>query len=97
VRTYIASLAGVLAVGFLLLVSLLLTSVLSAAGKFLATDLPEAAFHVMGSLVSFGVITLLFAMMFKWLPNIAVRWRDVWLGEALTAARDRPLHRQASS
>jgi membrane protein len=86
VRTYIASLAGVLAVGFLLLVSLVLTSVLSAAGKFLATDLPEAALHVVGSLVSFGVITLLFAMMFKWLPNVAVRWRDVWLGAALTAA-----------
>jgi membrane protein len=86
VRTYIASLAGVLAVGFLLLVSLLLTSVLSAAGKFLATDLPEAGLHLVGSLVSFGVITLLFAMMFKWLPNIAVRWSDVWLGAALTAA-----------
>jgi membrane protein len=86
VRTYIVSLAGVLAVGFLLLVSLLLTSVLSAVGKFLAAGLPEAALHVAGSVVSFGVITLLFAMMFKWLPNIAVRWSDVWLGAALTAA-----------
>jgi membrane protein len=39
-----------------------------------------------GSLVSFGVITLLFAMMFKWLPDIPVRWRNVWLGAAITAA-----------
>jgi membrane protein len=32
------------------------------------------------------VITLLFAMMFKWLPDTSVRWRDVWLGAAITAA-----------
>ena len=48
------------------------------------------------------MIHLLFAMMFKWLPDTAVEWRDVWLGAILTAAlfelgnfRDRPLHRKA--
>jgi membrane protein len=86
VRTYIASLAGVLAVGFLLLVSLLLTTLLSAGGKYFAPYLPEAALQVSGSLVSFGVITLLFAMMFKWLPDTPVNWRNVWLGAAITAA-----------
>jgi membrane protein len=39
-----------------------------------------------GSLVSFAAICLLFAMMFKWLPDAAVEWRDVWLGAAITAA-----------
>src|SRR5450631_1240736 len=86
VRTYLASLAGVLAVGFLLLVSLLLTTALSAGGKYFASYLPGAALLIVGSLVSFGVITLLFAMMFKWLPDIPVRWRNVWLGAAITAA-----------
>jgi membrane protein len=86
VRTYIASLAGVLAVGFLLLVSLLLTTLLSAGGKYLAPYLPEIALQIGGSLVSFTVITLLFAMMFKWLPDAHVDWRNVWLGAALTAA-----------
>jgi membrane protein len=85
-RTYIASLAGVLAVGFLLLVSLLLTTLLSAGGKYFAPYLPEATLQVAGSLVSFGVITLLFGMMFKWLPDTRVDWRNVWLGAALTAA-----------
>ena len=85
-RTYIASLAGVLAVGFLLLVSLLLTTLLSAGGKYLAPYLPEAVLQIAGSLASFGVITLLFAMMFKWLPDTPVNWRDVWLGAAITAA-----------
>jgi membrane protein len=86
VRTYLASLAGVLAVGFLLLVSLLLTTALSAGGKYFAPYLPEAALLIVGSFVSFGVITLLFAMMFKWLPDTPVKWRNVWLGAVITAA-----------
>jgi membrane protein len=36
-------------------------------------------------LVSFAVVTVLFAMMFKWLPDVSVGWRDVWLGALLTA------------
>lgn len=86
VRTYLVSLAGVLALGFLLLVSLLLSTAVSASGKYLSPHLPEAALHIVGSIISFGVITLLFAMMFKWLPDTSVRWRDVWLGAAITAA-----------
>jgi membrane protein len=39
-----------------------------------------------GFLVSFAVISLLFAMMFKWLPDTPIEWRDVWLGAILTAA-----------
>jgi membrane protein len=85
VRTYLVSLAGVLALGFPLLVSLLLSTALSASGKYLSPHLPEAALHIVGSIISFGVITLLFAMMFKWLPDTSVRWR-VWLGAAITAA-----------
>lgn len=42
--------------------------------------------HALGSALSFGMITLLFAMMFKWLPDADVAWRDVWLGAIGTAA-----------
>jgi membrane protein len=86
VRTYIWSLAGVLSVGFLLLISLLLTAGLSAAGKYIAPYLPEAMLQIAGFLSSFAVIALLFAMMFKWLPDTPIAWRDVWLGAILTAA-----------
>src|SRR5215831_1439946 len=86
VRTYMVSLAAVLSLGFLLLVSLLLTSALAAGGKYIAPYVPELAMHALGSLVSFGMITLVFAMMFKWLPDTYVAWRDVWLGAAVTAA-----------
>jgi membrane protein len=85
-RAYVLSLAGVLALGFLLLVSMLVTTALAAAGKYLAPYLPEVALQVVSSALSFGVITLLFAMMFKWLPDAPVRWHDVWIGAIATAA-----------
>ena len=85
-RTYVISFAGVLSLGFLLLVSMLLTTALSAAGKYLGAFVPEAALQMTGFIVSFLVIALLFAMMFKWLPDAKVAWADVWLGAVLTAA-----------
>jgi membrane protein len=86
VRTYVISLAGVLSLGFLLLVSLIFTAALAAIGKFVAPYFPEATFQISGSILSLGFVTILFAMMFKWLPDTQVDWRDVWLGAALTAA-----------
>jgi membrane protein len=46
----------------------------------------EWVFHLIDILVSFCVITLLFAMMFKWLPDATIDWYDVWLGAIITAA-----------
>jgi membrane protein len=86
VRTYLVSLAGVLSLGFLLLISLLFTTGLAATGKYFAPYLPEATMQMFGSVASFAIITLPFAMMFKWLPDTHVAWRDVWVGAAITAA-----------
>jgi membrane protein len=85
VRTYAISLAGVLSLAFLLLVSLLITAALSALGSTLAPYLPEAVFHLVSFLISFAVIAALFAMMFKWLPDAQIEWRDVIPGAILTA------------
>jgi membrane protein len=84
-RKYILSLAGVIALGFLLLISMLATAALSAASKYISPNLPEVSLHVVTVGVSFAVITSLFAMMFKWLPDTRVHWGDVWLGAAMTA------------
>jgi membrane protein len=84
-RTYVLSLAGVLSLGFLLLISMLLTTALAAGGKYVAPYLPEASLQLVGSVVSFGVISMLFAMMFKWLPDANITWRDVWIGAVATA------------
>jgi len=86
IRTYLVSLAAVIALGFLLLVSLLFTTALSAAGQYLGGQLPQTTLQIAGSLISFAAITTMFAAMFKWLPDTVVEWRDVWLGAAITAA-----------
>ena len=83
IRTYIVSLAAVLSLGFLLLVSLLLTTALAAGGRYFAPYVPEVAMHALGRAFSFGMVTLLFAMMFKWLPDTYVAWRDVSPGAAV--------------
>lgn len=83
---YVLSLAGVLTIGFLLLVSMLLTAGLSAFTSTFGTFIPEPLIQAAGLVVSFAVTTALFALMFKWLPDAGVGWRDVWLGAIGTAA-----------
>jgi membrane protein len=85
IRSYVVSLAAVLALGFLLLMSLVVTAGLAAVGKFAAPHLQEWVLHLVSVLISLSVISLLFAMMFKWLPDAAVDWYDVWLGATITA------------
>ena len=84
VRSYVLSFAGVLALGFLLLISLLVTTALAAIGKYTAGYVDEGVLHLTNLIVSFAVVTLLFAMMFKWLPDTPIDWYDVWLGAILT-------------
>jgi membrane protein len=85
-RNYVLSLAGVLTLGFLLLVSMLLTAGLAAFARTFGSVIPETLMQATGLVVSFAVISVLFAMMFKWLPDAPVEWRDVWLGGIATAA-----------
>lgn len=87
VTTRLLSFAMILAIGFLLLVSLVISAAMTAAGKFMNGLIPahEVFWNVVNFLVSFGMITLLFATIFKYLPDVKIAWRDVWLG-ALAAA-----------
>jgi membrane protein len=71
------SFAMVLGVGFLLLVSLVIDAALSA--------LSHALWQPIQLLVSFAVVTVMFAMIFRYLPDVRVEWRDVWLGAAFTS------------
>jgi membrane protein len=81
------SFVAVLGTGFLLLVSLVLSSALAAMGKWFSglLPLPEAVLEVMNLGLSFVVVTGLFALIFKVLPDAKVAWRDVWVGAALTS------------
>ena len=82
------SFVAVLGTGFLLLVSLVLSSALAVLGKWFSgmLPLPEAVLETLNILLSFVVITGLFALIFKLLPDARIAWRDVWVGSALTAA-----------
>ena len=86
-RTQILSFAAVLGTGFLLLVSLVLTAVLTAFTAWLGRWLPVAivSAYLFDVFVSFTVITLLFALIFKLLPDVTIHWRDVWIGALVTA------------
>ncbi len=82
------SLTMVLGTGFLLLVSLILTTALSALNSSLAHLMPGAGifWQVVNQVVAFGVVTLLFALIFRLLPDAQIAWRDVWIGSLITAA-----------
>jgi membrane protein len=81
------SLAMVLGLGFLLLVSLVISTVLTALTTSLGGLLPGAAsaMEAVNFVATMAVVALLFALIFKLLPDAEVAWRDVWIGAALTA------------
>ncbi len=81
------SLLAVLGTAFLLLVSLVLSAALSAFGTLYLSWMPgqESVLHVTDLIVSLTFITVLFAMMFKLLPDAKIAWRDVWVGAGLTS------------
>jgi membrane protein len=84
VRTYLASLAGVLALGFLLTVSLVVSTLLAAASRWLGSG-ETLLWQGINLAVSLVVLTVLFAMLFKWFPDTEVSWREVWPGALATA------------
>jgi membrane protein len=86
IKTYVLSFGLVLAIGFLLLLSILATTALSVSVEYFKTYLPNASLWTEVNLVvSFAIVTLLFAIIFKTLPDAQVRWRDIWPGAMITA------------
>ena len=87
-RTRLLSFALVLAIGILLLASLFLSAFLAAASRYFQHVYPMTGpvWPLVDFGVSFAITTMLFAAVFKILPDVYVAWRDVWLGAAVTAA-----------
>lgn len=88
IKDRIFSFGLILAVGFLLLVSLALSAGLSAFSDWVSVHLSESlnvVFHVADIALSLAIITILFASIYKFLPDAQIRWRDVWPGAILTA------------
>jgi membrane protein len=87
IRQRFISFAMILGIGFLLLVSLVISAVLSSLTQLLGTFLGETALvaHGLDFLVSFTFVSALFAMIYKFLPDVQVNWQDVWIGAAITS------------
>jgi membrane protein len=81
------SFATILAIGFLLLVSLVFTAGLSATQETIGNVLPisELVLQVVNLAISIIVITILFALIFKFLPDVQIAWHDVWVGAFVTS------------
>jgi membrane protein len=75
IRSRLLSFGMILAVAFVLMVSLVMSAVLAALGEWRALDLA----------VSFVLTTLMFALIYKIIPRVRIRWSDVWAGAAVTA------------
>lgn len=87
IRHRLLSFAMVLGIGFLLLVSLICSASLAALGSFVGDYISEKEIllKALNFVLSLGIITALFTMMFKFLPDVKIAWRDVWLGGFITA------------
>jgi membrane protein len=87
IKERLLSFAMVLSIGFLLVVSLAFSTWIAALGVVSASVFPsfEAVLHLLNLLVSFAVITGLFAAIYKIMPDVRIEWRDVVLGSAVTS------------
>jgi len=87
VRKRVLAFGMILGIGFLLLVSLAISAALALVHDWLAAHVPllTAILPTVNLLLGFGVVATLFAVMFKVIPDVRMRWRDVWPGAAVTA------------
>jgi len=87
IRQRLLSFAIVLVIGFLLMISLLVSAVLASLHSYLDLRVASATFfwQVLDLVMSFGLSTVLIALMFRYLPDAEVPWRDTWLGGFITA------------
>lgn len=87
IRKRLLSFGMVLAIGFLLLVSLILSAILAGIGKLEINLIPGLTplWQLLNFAISFGLISLLFALIYKYLPDVKIRWKDIWVGAIITA------------
>lgn len=89
IKDRLLSLAMIISLGFLLLVSLVINAALAAITAYFHRLLPtnlDIVLQIVNLLITYVVILVMFALIFKFLPDVRLAWRDVWIGAALTAA-----------
>jgi membrane protein len=83
----IASVFTLVGTAFLLVVSLAVNAAIAALGKWLSRSLPggDALWHGVNFVLTLAALTIMFGLMFKYVPDVKIKWRDVWVGAAVTA------------
>jgi membrane protein len=86
-RTRLLSFGMILGIAFILAVSLVLSAILATLGKWWEGWLGnwEVLGHAIDVVISLGLLTLVFALIYKMIPRVEVAWRDVWIGAAVTS------------
>lgn len=84
-RSRLLSFGMILGIAFLLMVSLVLDAVLQSLGRMWGTGPWQAFAQLLNTIVSLGLATTVFAMIYKLMPRARIAWRDVWVGAAVTA------------
>ena len=86
-RKRLTSFLMVLAIGFLLILSLILSAVVATLSKYRIDFLPgsQVLWENLDFFVSLGLLTFLFGLMFKYVPDIKIPWKDVFIGSVITA------------
>ncbi len=82
------SFAFILVIGFLLLISFVVTTLISALTDYIQQSFPDVVLYViyiLNFILSVGIISTLFALMFQYMPDTKIRWKTVWIGAILTA------------
>lgn len=87
IKTRLISVGMILVIGFLLIVSLVMSALIAALANLWSGWFSNVAWllHIVNFIVWFGAITLLFAMIYKYLPNVKIAWGDVWIGASFTS------------
>ncbi len=88
IRTRLFSFGLIVSVGFLMLISLVITTLLAALSEWVLYHWPKLVltnFFVLNFIISFVVVMFLFALMFKILPDAKIQWKHLWLGSIITA------------
>ena len=87
IRKRVSSFLMVLAIGFLLILSLVLSAVVAALSKYRTDFLPgsQILWENLDFIVSLGLMTFLFCLMFKYVPDVKIAWKDVFVGAVITA------------
>lgn len=82
------SFAFILVIGFLLLISFIISAVLGVLSNYIKQVFPQIVLYIaylLDLIVSVAVVTTLFALMFKYMPDTKIRWKTVWIGAFITA------------